>query len=497
MKYLYFLLFVFSSISINAQHIVWESEYLFEEPTSNSFCPVMRDSDNNYVVTVDDCLTPFVLSYFLKYDSSGAVLNYNPLFYGDLLVPLYCNETDFGYRIMAATSSYPVSRKNGLLPIIINVDKEGDTINILEQYDKNDLYNDSLPRFYMTTHENAFIYLNGLYYNSCVKTKIITEDNMAHALHHIVLSCFDSTGTVVWRKGYDTLDYSSSYSFADFKLSADSSSLYTLINYYENGNDRSQAIIMETDLLGNIIRKLQYTDTLHSIYSKELVSLKDGNIILFWSAGGAQFWKINPQGETIQEKALSLGGIDNLHISPNGSIYAYDAIFIDEGEDPDDRYDNIYDMYLCKISQYLEVEWEFTWNRHVLQDASEVSDILFLDDNNFILSGHKDRFKHYLAKFSEEPEGVNTQGPNNNIFITTFPNPVTDICEIKLNNIQALNLEIAIYDILGNKVKDVSNEPALAPQKSFIVNLSGLAPGSYFVSVNAGGKMIRKKILKI
>ena len=499
MKYLVWILLIAQNYSLFAQHIVWESEYLFEDPTVNSFCPIIKDSDNNYVITIDDCASPYVQSYFLKYDSSGAVLNYNQYFNGNCLVPFYLTETDFGYRMIAATNYTPVSRTGGLFPIIINTNKEGDTINLIEQYDKYEIYNDTLPRFFVPSTENAFYCINNLFYNAGIKTKIISEDSVFHSLHHLIINCFDSTGKVFWRKGYDTLGYGSDYYFADFKLSADSSSLLTLVIFAEYGTQYKQMILYKMDLFGNMQDKYIYSDPTRSYTAIDMVSLEGDTIILLWRDAQYNYylWKINPLGEVILEKQIALPlHINDLLLSPNGSIYTYGTLLIDRAT-PDYDWDDIFDMYLCKINQDLEIDWEYTWNRHVYQDVSAVSDILFLDDNNFILSGHKDWFKHYLAKFSEEPEGVAIQETNNNILMNIYPNPVTDLCEIKLNNIQALNLEIAIYDIFGNKVKDVSNEPALAPQKSFIVNLSGLAPGSYFVSVNAGGKMIRKKILKI
>ena len=62
------------------------------------------------------------------------------------------------------------------------------------------------------------------------------------------------------------------------------------------------------------------------------------------------------------------------------------------------------------------------------------------------------------------------------------------------NLVNASNVSIAIYDILGNKVMDVVDGYYTSGEHKVDANISGLTPGMYIYNVKAGNAVTSKKI---
>lgn len=74
--------------------------------------------------------------------------------------------------------------------------------------------------------------------------------------------------------------------------------------------------------------------------------------------------------------------------------------------------------------------------------------------------------------------------------IVLYPNPVQDYFNVNVPKLEA-NATIAIYDIIGNKIKDLSlssNQQA--------INVDNLPTGTYFVVIQNGNNLLQSKIVK-
>ena len=74
--------------------------------------------------------------------------------------------------------------------------------------------------------------------------------------------------------------------------------------------------------------------------------------------------------------------------------------------------------------------------------------------------------------------------------ITFYPNPTKDYLEV--SNPKRLDINLTIYNILGNKVLQLEDN-ALINQT---LNLTSLNSGVYLVEIRAGGKSITKRLIK-
>ncbi len=74
--------------------------------------------------------------------------------------------------------------------------------------------------------------------------------------------------------------------------------------------------------------------------------------------------------------------------------------------------------------------------------------------------------------------------------VSLYPNPANEKFEVRNDN--QFPLSIALYDILGNKVKSVENSQL----KKQTFSLSGLNSGVYLVEIKSGDQRIVKKLIK-
>jgi len=79
-----------------------------------------------------------------------------------------------------------------------------------------------------------------------------------------------------------------------------------------------------------------------------------------------------------------------------------------------------------------------------------------------------------------------------------FPNIVTDNATVEVSTAHEGNLTVAIYDLAGSKVMDISDQfiNANTTVKVDLNNLSNLATGSYIVVVSVGNDVAIRKFIK-
>lgn len=261
---------------------------------------------------------------------------------------------------------------------------------------------------------------------------------------------------------------------------------------------------METDTNGNLLKKIVYEKDSLEKESDCIAPLPDGGYIVkahYHDSYNEFYWKIDNEGNIVKSTVIQHHQNSNQTYQTQRMILAPDGGVVLMGQH------TFYDLpklandslrfYLVKLNSELEFEWEYEWHECIYQDMSMVRDLMFLDNNNIIVTGCKDRYKFYIAQIHIGKTDVNENLPGNEICLSFKPQPFRDVCEITVTDAAGQYLEVSLYDISGHKVLNLCNETALTDKKSFIVNGSGLAPGVYFVEAKAGSRLLREKIIKV
>ncbi len=79
--------------------------------------------------------------------------------------------------------------------------------------------------------------------------------------------------------------------------------------------------------------------------------------------------------------------------------------------------------------------------------------------------------------------------------VTIYPNPASAVANIDLNLASASNVNIDVYNMIGQSVyaKDFSN--LASGDHHFTINTSSYKSGIYFISVNAGDYKVTRKLI--
>jgi hypothetical protein len=84
--------------------------------------------------------------------------------------------------------------------------------------------------------------------------------------------------------------------------------------------------------------------------------------------------------------------------------------------------------------------------------------------------------------------------------IQNYPNPFNPITIIKYsipanNLIELQNVELKIFDVLGNQITTLVNEVKTSGNYEVEFDASNLASGIYFYSINSGKTFVSKKMM--
>lgn len=105
-----------------------------------------------------------------------------------------------------------------------------------------------------------------------------------------------------------------------------------------------------------------------------------------------------------------------------------------------------------------------------------------------------DRYFSYQIHINTDQLGINNV--TDNMQVAVYPNPVSKTQTLKMDFdlVNADEVEIALYDLLGNKVKEVANGYYAAGEHQFDLDISDLNAGIYLYSIKAGSASTAKKI---
>lgn len=143
---------------------------------------------------------------------------------------------------------------------------------------------------------------------------------------------------------------------------------------------------------------------------------------------------------------------------------------------------------------------------HVAQ--TEAYNNSFFTNSEFLYGGEFSNLKGYIPSslwntpryvwygMKIQTNTLSIDNVNDNMSIVVYPNPVSRFETLKLdfNLVNADNVVIEMYDLLGNKVKEVANGYYPAGENQIDVDITDLASGVYTYSVRAGQTVTSKKI---
>lgn len=78
--------------------------------------------------------------------------------------------------------------------------------------------------------------------------------------------------------------------------------------------------------------------------------------------------------------------------------------------------------------------------------------------------------------------------------LTTYPNPVNDYANVVYKIKSTTNVEIAVYDMLGHRIKTIINTSKPAGNYHFLYDVSNLKSGIYFIKMNTAEGTVTSKL---
>ena len=98
--------------------------------------------------------------------------------------------------------------------------------------------------------------------------------------------------------------------------------------------------------------------------------------------------------------------------------------------------------------------------------------------------------------FFADPNSVNAQVINNDvILLQNFPNPCKDFTKISFRSIPGEMVEISLYNLNGEKMKEIWKGETTTSLKEVMFNTEVLESGIYFIQMNSGNRTVVKKMV--
>jgi hypothetical protein len=79
--------------------------------------------------------------------------------------------------------------------------------------------------------------------------------------------------------------------------------------------------------------------------------------------------------------------------------------------------------------------------------------------------------------------------------MAAYPNPVKDILDIRVNAIQAANVQMTVYDMVGNVIS-TQNVQVNIGENNMTQNVSSYASGVYMIVMQTGSSRATSRFVK-
>lgn len=137
-----------------------------------------------------------------------------------------------------------------------------------------------------------------------------------------------------------------------------------------------------------------------------------------------------------------------------------------------------------------------TWSYHDIPDATNLVDMLFINDSIALISGYDGILVKWNKNDSMTPWGLGLEDQESVNAIQIYPNPTSNLQVIQLSDAFGKRLKITLYDLQGRAQKIVFD--GIIDQSNFSIpfELLNYAPGMYYYEFVLDGEVIRKEALK-
>jgi hypothetical protein len=104
-------------------------------------------------------------------------------------------------------------------------------------------------------------------------------------------------------------------------------------------------------------------------------------------------------------------------------------------------------------------------------------------------------FKAAVICDSTVNTGVNKISTGNPFQLLCQPNPANSQAKVTFTLNDAVPYNLSLYDLLGNKVLNISSGLQSAGEHSLNINLSSVSSGVYFLNMTGGGVSVSQKVV--
>jgi hypothetical protein len=509
LKLFYSILCFISSLQLcYSQNIIWEEELELDMCLSNYsfYNNLIIDSDNNIVSIIENHLSDYN-SYFLKHSENGELLEkknlYNPSMFDTtgLRIPLAVYQNNNYFKIFGGTTSFSPALIPGkkLLPLIINTDEYGDTVSVINPYDINKETNYTDYGIVFNDINANTVASGNLFFNVYVNKYVKISENHSLINHHIVISCYDTSGKMIWRKGYDSLGSGGRYYvFKNIKPSVNGNIMVLCHEYNMDGIDWMYTGLkfIEIDKKGDVVKRINLSHEKYHFYPIEVIKSNNDNYCFlnqYLNSNDNDYflWLVNSKGEIIGSSDIPNKGIktyyEKLKASNDGGIILLAGILIDR-KNTDTPLDDLEKLYMVKMNMDFELIWEYESDTGLLYNNGYI-DLEYISENEFIVTYYKNKYFYCIAKFGDSCVGADIIDEKRNI-LSVYPNPISNSqnFNIRISLENSAYIKIELINSLGLKVSEILKGYKESGEHTFQYTYDfPLSSGTYWTTMTING----------
>ena len=387
--------------------------------------------------------------------------------YGGMEAIQIIKTLDNGYMVLGNTFSNQGDTWEDIL--LIKLDENGDSVWTKKiKFTTSDyaeqICQSSDNKYYISVHSQGMI--NG---NRIIKT--------------------NSAGDTLWTKFY----FSNSISI----LPSDDGGV--LISVWIRQTDKPFKMI-KLDSDGFLVWGKSYVGDLEIV---KLIKTSDENLLV-----ASQFFensrqvialtKFNQNGDSIY--TITIGDSETEYFLTNISTNTINEIILSGYTYTDTLYPTPEDGLIIKLNTNEEVEWGKIIGGI---ENEQLNEAIELSNGNYMGIGEIGPFSTiykdlWLVKLDSFPVNIKENIDNTPVsfkLVQNYPNPFNPRTIINYSIPEAGNVEMKVYDILGNEVATLVNETKAPGNYAIQFNASSIASGVYFYHIQAGQFSDTKKLI--
>lgn len=500
------IIFLLSLGFINAQEILWDIDITSEISKTGYINDIFLDSSKNIYLLYSNITTEPQAEY-IKVNANGDVVFRKSIFEFDIQnnekakIPIsvkLAENSSFVFMGLAQEKFYNLNES--VLPILVKYNLSFEPVDTIEYYNSSD-NNDFLKYgFKINTITKNNIYYNNKFFNVTIEDYERFSENPNNNFHNILVMCYDTTGKLIWGNSFGKTSPSSvKYLLKDLIVSDDGNLVILCHKYLLSGSEwkQSELKVLIVNEFGSEVISFDYQKN-EKYYPICISQFGDGFIVLNQLSStkiyNSYFISIfSKSGDLIAEYNISdkylKMSINALLVNKKNEILLIGKYLIDY-KDPTNPTDDIGKLFIVKFNSDFTKIWEFE-SHDMLLSENQLLKAVNTGTNEFILVGYKNRYNRYISKISDLNTNISIQKTFNEKVFVVSPNPATDYVEVAINNVilsEAKNqvLNVKVYNVLGLEVATSPTAPLNYGEGSNVrLNISGLAPGVYFVRVGS------------